>query len=678
MRGQPSLPRIVHWLRLAKGSSFVTTRGLPAVAPAVAHSPDISPILSAANSMLADLLEDVEHSVETHHDCDWSAFPDVGAALRAAGAEEQCLCLAVCPSRGLWGAGLGGKWKSRETSSKLALCVALAWHAESFSDLAARWPDLGSLCEAAGYKRTDGGSSPPLALIMKRKEPEPDLAQAGLDHLQQAAAMRPLVDTFVREGAQPPAKRHAGMGAYDCQTPVKLEADCEMTGALWIQLNDMPFALRGLCSEGPAVNLGWDHKFNALQSTAHTLLEDLVGNDLAAQVQFHHDCDWSLFPQIGRALAIAGDGEHSVCVAICPELQMWGVGLGGKWKTRQTCSKLALCIAVGVRQPQHSSMPQWPDFRQICQELCSANGRVACVPAGEFAPKVELDLGTRDAPRACQVRQPRAFPPPAREDDRAPRAFPPPAREFGHFPRAYPPPARDDRTHPFPPCPPAVWEQEQASPRAFPPPAREWLPARESAPVADERTLPAMPRDTPLWIQMPAECPMPSVLETCPRMTMVVSTAGSARSSLFSNADKVVAHLVGNSDRDVEYVDDPGRDKFPGIGAELRKLGERPEAMGIAFCASRDVWGIGVGGKQACRYQAAKVSLAVMLILQAEELGEDADIAGFPDIADFAEESRRVRRVAFPDSVPQGDSRGHAWGAKEEKFRVSEKGGHEH
>ena len=41
----------------------------------------------------------------------------------------------------------------------------------------------------------------------------------------------------------------------------------------------------------------------------------------------------------------------------------------------------------------------------ICyrQELCSANGRVACVPAGEFAPKVELDLGTRDAPRACQA-----------------------------------------------------------------------------------------------------------------------------------------------------------------------------------------------------------------------------------------------------------------------------------
>ena len=71
--------------------------------------------------------------------------------------------------------------------------------------------------------------------------------------------------------------------------------------------------------------------------------------------------------------------------------------------------------------------------------------------------------------------------------------------------------------------------------------------------------------------------------------------------------------------------------------------------------------GIGVGGKEARSHRAAKVFLAAMLTSQAE-LGDDADIASFLDIGDFAEESRRVRRVAFPHMVPQGDPRGHGWG----------------
>ena len=66
---------------------------------------------------------------------------------------------------------------------------------------------------------------------------------------------------------------------------------------------------------------------------------------------------------------------------------------------------------------------------------------------------------------------------------------------------------------------------------------------------------------------------LPTVLENCPRETLVLASDGGAFQTCYTNADLVVAHLVGNAERDVDYIDDPGREKFPRVSAALRKLG---------------------------------------------------------------------------------------------------------
>ena len=55
---------------------------------------------------------------------------------------------------------------------------------------------------------------------------------------------------------------------------------------------------------------------------------------------------------------------------------------------------------------------------------------------------------------------------------------------------------------------------------------------------------------------------------------------------------EIVAHLVGNSNRDVEYVGDLGRDRFSEIGAALRKVEERLEAHSPVVTSFRrsEIW----------------------------------------------------------------------------------------
>merc|ERR1712136_227130 len=52
--------------------------------------------------------------------------------------------------------------------------------------------------------------------------------------------------------------------------------------------------------------------------------------------------------------------------------------------------------------------------------------------------------------------------------------------------------------------------------------------------------------------------------------------------------------------------------------------------------------------------QAAKVALASMLILQAEELGEDADLSGFSEMAEFVEEARKARTASQQEAGTNG------------------------
>lgn len=62
-------------------------------------------------------------------DANWEHFPEVGAALKASTSVEECMCVGICPSRGVWAVGVGMKGKIRFAAAKLAMAGCLALQA---------------------------------------------------------------------------------------------------------------------------------------------------------------------------------------------------------------------------------------------------------------------------------------------------------------------------------------------------------------------------------------------------------------------------------------------------------------------------------------------------------------------------------------------------------------------
>merc|ERR1711972_1189529 len=93
------------------------------------------------------------------HDPEWTDFPEVGEAIKTAGAEENCYTIATHPEMGIWAVGIGGGWKTRETACKLALSVAVARACADFDAVAANYPDFAALCSTVGI--VSSGGAPP-------------------------------------------------------------------------------------------------------------------------------------------------------------------------------------------------------------------------------------------------------------------------------------------------------------------------------------------------------------------------------------------------------------------------------------------------------------------------------------------------------------------------------------
>jgi len=153
-----------HWLTLPAETKFLHEGNLPEVGLAVAFEEALQEKLyKNAPSMLSELLGgDVLGQVSLHHDPDWEVFPEIGEALRVAGAEET-YCVALCAMRGKWAVGLGASWKQRESAARLALAAVLAEGTELLDGLMAQYTEFGALCEVVGiaaepeWKRHKGG-----------------------------------------------------------------------------------------------------------------------------------------------------------------------------------------------------------------------------------------------------------------------------------------------------------------------------------------------------------------------------------------------------------------------------------------------------------------------------------------------------------------------------------------
>jgi len=177
--------------------------------------------------------------------------------------------------------------------------------------------------------------------------------------------------------------------------------------------------------------------------------------------------------------------------------------------------------------------------------------------------------------------------------------------------------------------------------RAPPPPSMPMMNAQDTNNGTQAKM--TLPRDTPIWIELPVE-ETPEVLMSMPPQALVVSTDGKSRKALYTNADKALEKVLGEEWKsEVEYHDDAGWENFPTIGARLTEIAPAEECMTVAVCSSRDVWAVGVGMQSKNRYNAAKLALATSLAMKLEESGEDCDLAEVSNLEEFIQQARTAR-----------------------------------
>mmetsp|Transcript_95242 Transcript_95242/g.164512 ORF Transcript_95242/g.164512 Transcript_95242/m.164512 type:complete len:397 (+) Transcript_95242:2-1192(+) len=129
------------WLKLPDSEPTpAELEGLPGVALVVRTDGKAARgLYSQGGEALTKFCPDEASEVEYLDDFDWKKFPAVGMALKELAEKEECMCLAVCPSRVLWAVGVGMKGKERLRAAKVAMAAALALQG---TELDTELPDL--------------------------------------------------------------------------------------------------------------------------------------------------------------------------------------------------------------------------------------------------------------------------------------------------------------------------------------------------------------------------------------------------------------------------------------------------------------------------------------------------------------------------------------------------------
>jgi len=154
----PSVPPVRFISLQSEGK--ITTLGLPKQAPSVEHQgKHMKKYFENTDAILRDLFA---LDVTVEDDPEWTSLPEVGQALQAAGAEDNCYCVASCASQNCWGAGLASGWQARDKSAKMALALAIAQQTGRLQELTQKYPEFHEMCASAGLvvgpaKRRKGG-----------------------------------------------------------------------------------------------------------------------------------------------------------------------------------------------------------------------------------------------------------------------------------------------------------------------------------------------------------------------------------------------------------------------------------------------------------------------------------------------------------------------------------------
>lgn len=143
------MPPIV-WISVPSESSMLVQQGYPSDVPAVEFWKEYS-IFSESHYILSEFFDNgFEENVEFNHDANGDTFPEVHAAWKAAGQEENLPTIATCPSLGKWAVGFGGQ-KNALRAAKLALAVAIATdNPPKLGTVVHNYPAFRQLLESAG------------------------------------------------------------------------------------------------------------------------------------------------------------------------------------------------------------------------------------------------------------------------------------------------------------------------------------------------------------------------------------------------------------------------------------------------------------------------------------------------------------------------------------------------
>lgn len=531
---------------------------------------------------------------------------------------------------------------------------------------------------------------------------------------QQQSFNRPTPKSAAHAYAGPGAKGARPSAALKPQPPSQPPPHLTQSApsASWINVDaSSQMVLEGYPAMAPVV-LGTP-EIQPLMSAANNLLYDLAG-DATSEVILNDDTDWSAHPEVGHALRVIGQEEVSMCIAVCPGLGCWAVGLASQKKKREQAARLALCLALaGNADRLEEVCSQTEGFKELCESAGlitedspskktwsrPAQAKAAATPAwqsngwGEKKPWSQNDAWSSNdawdsnstwASNGSSNKKKKKTAASWQEEDPAAleaadlAAAEAQEREFlAEMARAEAEALAAAEaeaaalTSDFEPQEPGMldgaaeqtFEDFSESPPA-PPSKRKWtLPTK--APLAKAASLPktaekksywqeeeAMPRDVPLWIRLPADEPIPSQLEGLPAEALVLANDGTGRKGLYSHADAALSALLEDFASEIEFVDDPDWALFPAVGSALKAIAPKEECTHLAICASRCLWAVGVASKGKNRAAASKVAIAASILLQLTELSSEdlPDLSQLQSFADFVEESRAAQEQFMSSS----------------------------
>jgi len=289
--------------------------------------------------------------------------------------------------------------------------------------------------------------------------------------------------------------------------------------------------------------------------------------------------------------------DESWCVAACPALDVWGVGVGTREVNKVTSARVALALHLFFKEEEHRGVFS-EDFPTRFLDMVDA-ARVASFPTP----------GRKKRRLMCEQ---------VSGDD---------------FPR--------EALVPLVPF---------ASARAKSSCAREDL-ARLASCCHGQ-----LPRDVPLWIEIPKDTDMPQQLRCFPRRALVVATECKTI-GIYFEAEMLLQSILPPSTK-VEYVDDAQWSLFPEIGVELRKLAPMEECFSVGVISDVQVWAVGVAMKNKNRTQVSRAALAAAMAIAVLDRGHEVDFTNAPSFSEFVRHARekwsRSRQQALECHAPTG------------------------